>query len=778
MQFDNMSVHENPQDVAMEAEEQQQGARRIVQLEETVINRIAAGEVVVRPANALKELLENSIDAGSTSITVSVKAGGLKMLRIEDNGHGIRTDDLPILCERFTTSKLQKYEDLNGIGTFGFRGEALASISHVSHVTVTTMTQDASCAYTAQYMDGKLRGPPKACAGTKGTVIVAEDMFYNNMTRRQALGKDSIEHSKILDVVQKYAIHYPHVGFGCRKATSAIAELQTPGGDGTSKLDIISTIHGQSLSRELFAFEATSEDPHFRCHGFASGPNWTARACTMTLFINNRLVECGALRRAVDAVYMQVLPRHQHPWIYLALDVDPATIDVNVHPTKNEVQFLHEESIAVRVQEVLNVNLRERGSSRSFDTKTPLVSNHPRTQATLTTITIKDDAPVAQNVVGIYNPKDEEALPEQGSAHKKSNSSNGPLDKKRVDLNPVRVRTDHRQQSLDTVWRSSQLSQPLPTSTGSETLDVEEQDAVKQKFDEAQQLDSIHELKHQVSRLTDPKLSKRIDQSVFVGAANRELALLQCGASLCLVNLARLGREFAYQRMLKYFGGIGTIMLKEPLPLHDVLRLGVLDPGSGYDPEAHTHVNVDALVSKFKQLLEERAEMLDEYFSLRFVDGKLVSLPNVLGVISDEGLKFDELPLFLIRLCCEINWNEEKQCLDELCRLFADLCVELLLPTEEEAELATNSPQAAAAATAGELNAAVDAGEFEDVVAAAMARRKRMRVAEPNGLQTLQWLYEAIKRGGGCKWPAEYGRDNTIVELASLDQLYRIFERC
>eukprot|EP00411_Alexandrium_monilatum_P119116 CAMPEP_0175669198 /NCGR_PEP_ID=MMETSP0097-20121207/19012_1 /TAXON_ID=311494 /ORGANISM="Alexandrium monilatum, Strain CCMP3105" /LENGTH=397 /DNA_ID=CAMNT_0016975717 /DNA_START=9 /DNA_END=1199 /DNA_ORIENTATION=+ len=346
---------------------------RIVQLEETVINRIAAGEVVVRPANALKELMENSIDAGSRRIMVSVKAGGMKMLRIEDDGHGIHIKDLPILCERFTTSKLKKYEDLNSIGTFGFRGEALASISHVAHVTVSTMGREDRCAHMAQYTDGKLRGPPRPCAGTPGTTLVAEDLFYNNPTRRQALAKDSIEHTKVLEVIQKYAIHYPTISFNCRKAGSAAAELHTPGGAEATTTDAVSVIYGHNLSKELFPFAFTSEDPKFTFSGLATGPNWTARSCCLTVFINHRLVECPILRKAVEAVYHPVLPRHQHPWVYLALELDPATVDVNVHPTKMEVQFLHEELIAQRLQEALAAQLRERGGSRTFDARIPLL---------------------------------------------------------------------------------------------------------------------------------------------------------------------------------------------------------------------------------------------------------------------------------------------------------------------------------------------------------------------------------------------------------------------
>jgi DNA mismatch repair protein MLH1 len=152
--------------------------RRIRPLDQDVVNKIAAGEIIVAPMHALKELLENAVDAGSTSIEVLVRDGGLKLLQITDNGHGIERDDLPILCERFTTSKLKAFEDLSSIGTYGFRGEALASISHIARLRVTTRTAGSSCAWQAHYADGKLttakpgQSPdPKPCAGRPGTQI-------------------------------------------------------------------------------------------------------------------------------------------------------------------------------------------------------------------------------------------------------------------------------------------------------------------------------------------------------------------------------------------------------------------------------------------------------------------------------------------------------------------------------------------------------------------------------------------------------------------------------
>lgn len=176
----------------------------IRKLDETVVNRIAAGEVIQRPANALKELLENSLDAGATSISVLAGHGGLRLLQITDNGSGIRSQDLKIVCERFTTSKLREFNDLTSIQTFGFRGEALASVSHVAKLTILTKTKDSPCGYKSSYCDGKpVEAKPKPCAANQGTQITVEDLFYNVPTRLRVLKSPSDEFNRISDVITK-----------------------------------------------------------------------------------------------------------------------------------------------------------------------------------------------------------------------------------------------------------------------------------------------------------------------------------------------------------------------------------------------------------------------------------------------------------------------------------------------------------------------------------------------------------------------------------------------
>jgi len=298
----------------------------------------------------------------------------------------------------------------------------------------------------------------------------------------------------------------------------------------------------------------------------------------------------------------------------------------------------------------------------------------------------------------------------------------------------------------------------------------------KANFEEAQQLTSIYELREATMSAAagDAKLSKSLAGSVYVGPVSRELILVQCGAALCLVNIARVAREAAYQRLLRSFGAVNPIVLRDPLPLLDVLRLGVLDPGSGYDPDVHKHVNPDALAAKLASTLEAKSAMLAEYLSLDLSGGNVVTLPNALGLTSDAGISLEGLPLFLVRLSVDVNWKEEKPCFDDLCQLCAEFLVEALLPSEEDA-FGLDSAPAKATEVVSQLNAAVEAGEFEDVAAAAIARAKmgasitesapkRARTTAPASaaLEGLRWLHEAIQHDDKCHWPAKYIRDGTV----------------
>ncbi|XP_064614482.1 DNA mismatch repair protein Mlh1-like [Liolophura sinensis] len=347
----------------------------IRKLDEVVVNRIAAGEVIQRPANALKEMIENSLDAKSTSIQVTVKQGGLKLLQIQDTGTGIRKEDMEIVCERFTTSKLKQFEDLNSIATYGFRGEALASISHVAHVTITTKTADSKCAFRGKYVDSKLKEPLKPCAGNQGTQISVEDLFYNIPTRRKALKSPAEEHAKIAEVVSRYAIHNSRVGFTLKKQGEGVADVRTP--PNSSTVDNIRTIYGASVARELLEIDHQDDKLSFWVKGHVSNANYSAKKSTFLLFINRkystitlyRLVDSSALKKALEGVYQAYLPKNTHPFIYLSLEIAPQNVDVNVHPTKHEVHFLHEDAIIEAIVRAVETKLLGANSSRTYFTQ-------------------------------------------------------------------------------------------------------------------------------------------------------------------------------------------------------------------------------------------------------------------------------------------------------------------------------------------------------------------------------------------------------------------------
>ncbi|KAA0158711.1 hypothetical protein FNF31_05237 [Cafeteria roenbergensis] len=401
------------------------GAPSIRRLSQEVVNRIAAGEVVHRPANAVKEMLENSLDAGATNITITAKGGGLKFLQIQDNGHGIRKEDMGIVCERFTTSKLREFGDLNSIQTYGFRGEALASISHVARLTITTMTRDGPCAFKASYLDGAPvpAGPggspgPQPCAGVPGTQITVEDVFYNMPTRLRAFRSPSEEYNRIIEVVTRYAVHCGDrgVAFTCRKHGSSSPDVHSPASK--DRRAVVRHLYGAALAKELLdvsggpglkpgaaatgpcgssagegaagsataaatsdAGDAAAEGTPFAFSGLVSNANYSMKRRVFILFINGRLVDCPPIRKAVEAVFSDYLPKGTHPWVYLRLDLPGDAVDVNVHPTKREVHFLGEDEVVEAVSSRVADVLMGANASRSFFAQTLLPGATAASQA-------------------------------------------------------------------------------------------------------------------------------------------------------------------------------------------------------------------------------------------------------------------------------------------------------------------------------------------------------------------------------------------------------------
>ncbi|KAJ3269445.1 DNA mismatch repair protein [Terramyces sp. JEL0728] len=334
------------------------------------VNRIKKlDKIIHRPFNAIKEMLENSLDAKSTQIQILIKDGGLKLLQITDNGTGILKEDLEIVCERFTTSKLTQIEDLSSIATFGFRGEALASITHVAHLTLTSRTANSQCAWRAFYSDGKLvakkgTAEPKPCAGNVGTQITVEDLFYNIPTRKKAFKNTTEEYNKIVEVASKYAIHNAKVAISVKKQGASASDLQT--NMSASKLDNIKSIYGSALGKELKEFSSMSDEYDFKLNGYISNANYNCKKKELVLFINNRLVESQSMKKGLDSVYAKYLPKGGNWFAYISLVIKSENLDVNVHPTKKEVRFLHEDTIIELILQELDSNLESNDTSRTF----------------------------------------------------------------------------------------------------------------------------------------------------------------------------------------------------------------------------------------------------------------------------------------------------------------------------------------------------------------------------------------------------------------------------
>lgn len=312
---------------------------QIILLDELTTCKIAAGEVIERPASVVKEMVENSIDAGATSVSVEIRAGGIKYIRISDNGCGIAADDAEIAFDKHATSKIRSADDLEKVTTLGFRGEALASIAAVSDVELTTRTGEAELATYVHITGGKIaeRGTR---GGALGTTFIVRDLFYNTPARYKFLKKDSTEAGYVCDVLQKLALAHPEVAV---KLVSGGTELLRTPGNGDLKSTIYS-IYGKKISDALR--EVTYNENGICISGYigvgdAAGGNRSRQI----FFVNGRYIKSKSITAALDEGCKTLVMKGRFAFAVLSITVSPYTVDVNVHPAKTEVRFSDEGAV-------------------------------------------------------------------------------------------------------------------------------------------------------------------------------------------------------------------------------------------------------------------------------------------------------------------------------------------------------------------------------------------------------------------------------------------------
>ena len=302
-------------------------------LPDVLINKIAAGEVIERPASVVRELIDNAIDAGATDIHVQVLHGGKKLIRVSDNGKGMNRDDASLCFERHATSKIRSEDDLFDISTLGFRGEALPAIASVSKVTLTTSTPDDDVGVKVEIGADQKRevsdAPP-----LKGTDVEIRDIFYNTPARRKFLKTNPTELSHIIGTVVNKAFAYPMIAFSLVHNEHEVLKASIA----KDLKERFLQLYGEEMAEDFL--EIHKDSKAMKVRGFVSSPDYTrASRSHQTIFVNSRPVKNTTINHAVIHAYREVLSKGRYPAYFVFLDVDPAMVDVNVHPAKSEVKF-------------------------------------------------------------------------------------------------------------------------------------------------------------------------------------------------------------------------------------------------------------------------------------------------------------------------------------------------------------------------------------------------------------------------------------------------------
>jgi DNA mismatch repair protein MLH1 len=441
-------------------------------------------------------------------------------------------------------------------------------------------------------------------------------------SRRRAFRSASEEYAKILDLVGRYAVHCVGVSFSCKKVGDNTGSSVTVPAAASVK-DRIRQIHGSTAASELVAMNVNDDRWGFKCNGWVSNANYSAKRTQMLLFINHRSVESPAIKKSVEQTYATFLPKGGHPFFYLSLEIEPHLVDVNVHPTKREVHFLNEEEIIAVICDAIRENLKQ----TSVVPATPATSDTP-------------DRSLSK-------------VPQ--TAPKKRNDNH-------------LVRTDASARKI------TSMLQPQRSVDEIANDDDEMEYEHTEKEPMACRLASIKELRAEVRDAMHNELTDIISTHTFVGIVDEQkrIAAIQGGVKLFLVDYGMLCNEYFYQVGLTDFANYGSIRFNPPLSLHDLLRVGA-EQEKNNAGDAADEVDWDEVIEAVKEQLISKAALLIEYFSMEITpEGELCSIPLLM---KDYTPSMAKLPQFLLRLGPHIEWSDEKGCFQTLLREVASFYV-------------------------------------------------------------------------------------------------------
>ncbi|EDR25378.1 DNA mismatch repair protein mlh1, putative [Entamoeba dispar SAW760] len=620
---------------------------KIKRLDQTTINKIGAGEVIQRPFNVVKELIENSIDAHCSSVIISIGKGGLESIVVTDDGCGISLEDLKVLGGRYTTSK-----SIEG-DTYGYRGEALSCMTYVSKVTIISRTATSEIGYKVVFQNGQIIENPIPLACSVGTTVIVDNLF-DKMLRKKSM-KETEEYKKIISIIRDYAIHKATIAFTLRKAGTSVCEIKTE--KNSTVLKNITKIFTTNISNNLQQYSYQCLEPPFQMICYLSNSTFQGKKNKMIFFVNDRYVEHIGLKKVIERIYDEYLPKVNY-FVYLSINVNKERIDCNVNPSKTAVRLLEEEKLINQIDKFLNSIIIEFSQTRSFppsQIKTQPIPNiqqekfFNRVDSTSTSLLsyINDDRKkVLQNTRSQYstgkpNCHNEEIKIENDEEIK----SPFKIQRKKEENNETSTKLPKQPESLK---HNNSLKKVINKEKENNKVHIEVIKRRPNKFKE-DLLPSLKKLRDQFEKENvNIDMIPILNESTLIGMIDTSYGLIQSSTTMFLIHIPTIIQDLVYQQIIYSFSSFNIVEIEPKLTINQLLEV--------------TELNYEKQQSIKSQLIQHRS-LLFQYFSITITEnGEITTLPDVLpGYLPTASA----LPFF-ISLFSEIKWDDEISCLKEI----------------------------------------------------------------------------------------------------------------